>query len=308
MNRRHFVRLLSLGSASVLCGCSSLPHLHSLEKLFTHANSDQSETNDIAEVIAAPPAQPILTPEQMTEEFLKDARSRSLYFSQDFPEDILVHGRKFELMKSLVRKFRAVQRHVGHGNFNLLGMDEFFRLAQTASGAAEVTNEEKLFLEEMFYFDAKLYGFHGEKVFHKMTDIVKPGSTVKIPFTGHFLRRGEPVEIYNKIKKDVGNTVLVTSGVRALAKQYHLFFEKALETNGNMSKASRSLAPPGYSFHGQGDFDLGRKGYGYRNFTDDFAKTDEYRRLLDLGYVQIRYTHSNLLGVRFEPWHIKVPA
>lgn len=307
MNRRDFVRFLSLGSASVLCGCSSLPHLHSLEQFFKKTNKDHSETNDIAEVITAP-EQEILTPEQMTEEFLKDARSRSLYFSQDFPDDIFIRGRKFELMQSLVQKFRAVQRRVGHGNFNLLGMDEFFRLAQTASGSAAITGEEKLFLEEMFYFDAKQYGFHGEKVFHKMTEIIKPGSTVKIPFTGHFLKRGEPVEIYNKIKKDVGDTVLVTSGVRALAKQYHLFFEKALETKGNLSKASRSLAPPGYSFHGQGDFDLGRKGYGYRNFTDDFAKTDEYRRLLDLGYVQIRYTQSNLLGVRFEPWHIKVPA
>jgi zinc D-Ala-D-Ala carboxypeptidase len=25
-----------------------------------------------------------------------------------------------------------------------------------------------------------------------------------------------------------------------------------------------------------------------------------------LGYVQIRYTEDNRLGVRFEPWHIKV--
>ncbi|MBW2635413.1 MAG: D-alanyl-D-alanine carboxypeptidase family protein [Deltaproteobacteria bacterium] len=70
--------------------------------------------------------------------------------------------------------------------------------------------------------------------------------------------------------------------------------------------ASRSLAPPGYSFHGIGDFDVGSVGLGIDNFTRHFTKTDVFKKLQDLDYVRLRYTESNRLGVRFEPWHIKV--
>ncbi len=44
--------------------------------------------------------------------------------------------------------------------------------------------------------------------------------------------------------------------------------------------ASRSIAPVGYSYHGIGDFDVGIKGWGFENFTDKFATTDEYSRLM----------------------------
>ncbi|MGI9295075.1 MAG: M15 family metallopeptidase, partial [Pseudomonadales bacterium] len=98
----------------------------------------------------------------------------------------------------------------------------------------------------------------------------------------------------------------LTSGIRGIVKQMQLFLAKAVVTNGNLSQASRSLAPPGYSYHGIGDFDLGKVGFGLRNFTESFATTDEYKRLIDLGYVSIRYTETNPFGVRHEPWHIKI--
>lgn len=304
MNRRDFLRLLSASSPTLVCGCSVLQHRY-LSYFFERKSEEGAE--DIAETKAPETSSPkLLTPQEISDELLKDARAKSLYFSQDFPDDIYFSGKKFELLKQTVLKFRGVQRHVGNGNFNLLGMDEFFHYSKYAAGISEVTPEEKLFLEELFFFDAKEYGFNGHKVFHNFTDVVKRSSTKKIPYTGHFLRKGESLELYNKIRRDVGDSIILTSGVRALAKQFHLFMEKALVTEGNMSKASRSLAPPGYSFHGEGDFDIGRVGFGLRNFTDDFATTDEYKSLLHLGYVHIRYTEMNLLGVRFEPWHIKV--
>ena len=40
--------------------------------------------------------------------------------------------------------------------------------------------------------------------------------------------------------------------------------------------------------------------------TEEFAKTDEYRKMIDLGYVDIRYHETNPFGVRHEPWHIKI--
>lgn len=51
---------------------------------------------------------------------------------------------------------------------------------------------------------------------------------------------------------------------------------------------------------------MGIVGWGTRNFTNEFATTDEFRRLQDLGYIDIRYPEDNRFGVRFEPWHIKV--
>lgn len=89
-------------------------------------------------------------------------------------------------------------------------------------------------------------------------------------------------------------------------KQFLLFLNKAYKNNGNLSLASRSLAPTGYSFHGIGDFDVGQAGLGAKNFTDQFTKTEVYRRLGELGYLKLRYPDENLEGVRFEPWHIKI--
>jgi len=42
------------------------------------------------------------------------------------------------------------------------------------------------------------------------------------------------------------------------------------------------------------------------NFTEQFTGTEAYRRLVDLGYLNLRYPRDNMLGVRYEPWHIMV--
>ena len=87
-----------------------------------------------------------------------------------------------------------------------------------------------------------------------------------------------------------------------------LFLNKAYKSNGNLSVASRSLAPPGYSYHGVGDFDVGQVGFGADNFTARFTSTEVFKKLENLGYINLRYQKDNLLGVRFEPWHIKVSS
>ena len=235
-----------------------------------------------------------------------DITKKSLNFNENFADDIYCKGHDAVMLQKLLIKFRAVQRYVGNGNFNLIGMDEFFFYARNASRIDAVTKEEKDFLEKIFNFDARLYGFHGEKNFTSITQNIPKNTTVKVPYTGHFLRKGPSLETYNRIKKDVGDSIILTSGVRALAKQFHLFFEKAQLSEGNLSKASRSLAPPGYSFHGHNDFDIGKVGFGINNFNEKFATTREFQILKDLGYVDIRYEEMNSLGVRYEPWHIKI--
>ncbi|RRJ85410.1 twin-arginine translocation pathway signal protein [Aestuariirhabdus litorea] len=161
-------------------------------------------------------------------------------------------------------------------------------------------------IEELFEFNAKDYGFYGEKIVTRLTSTVPERDIEKIPYTGHYLYKGDSKRLYNTLRRDVGETIVLTSGIRGMVKQTHLFMAKALQSEGNLSRASRSLAPPGHSYHAIGDFDVGKVGYGKRNFTRDFAQTDEYKRLQDLGYVDIRYTSDNRFGVRYEPWHVKV--
>lgn len=315
MKRRDFLKMSMASSPLLLAGCSIWPHLcrscHPDQEAANKTTAatapvEIAEPNENADLAETQDINPKKTQLQLSDELLKDQRAKSVYFSQDFPDDIYFMGEKFDTMKTLTMKFRAVQKNIGFGNFNLISMDDFFRFSTASASIGGITAAEKKFLEEIFYFDAQKYGFTGQKVMHKFTDNVPKNKAVKIPRSGHYLIGGESVEVYNRVRKDIGESLILTSGVRANAKQFHLFFEKALSTQGNVSKASRSLAPPGYSFHGRWDFDVGKIGYGLKNFSDDFATTDEYKRLLDLGYINIRYTQSNLLGVRFEPWHIKV--
>ncbi len=285
MIRRDFLKLLGASAPFILCGCGTA-HLW-------RGHTHEPDIGDLAEVSSAT---------------THADHSKVTNFDQDFADDIFCTPEKFKLMQSLVVKFRAVQSHAGHGNFNLLGMDEFILLAHHARGIEALTTNEKNFLEELFFFDAKLYGFYGDKSFHHFTDTIKKSNVEKVPYTGHYLRKGKSLQTYQKIVQDIGNSVVLKSLVPALAKQLHLFIEKTISTNGNMSRASRSLAPPGYSFHGHEDFDIGRVNYGLKNFTDEFAQTEEFKALQRLGYAEIRYTEANNLGVRFEPWHIKVTS
>jgi hypothetical protein len=220
--------------------------------------------------------------------------------------DICLDSRQFQLLKSCVNRFKRVQRTVGHGNFYLLSFDEAISIARSYSRVGQFTRTELDFLEMIFYFDAANYGFFGKKPVKNITDQVKKREVVKIQNTGNFLYRGKPLQTYKEIMRGVGEGVVLTSGIRSVTKQFLLFLNKAYGSEGNLSLASRSLAPPGYSYHGTGDFDVGQVGLGPDNFTERFTTTTVYRRLNEQGYVRIRYPLDNLLGVRFEPWHIKV--
>lgn len=227
-------------------------------------------------------------------------------FNGDFIDDIFLPEAERPTLHSLHLRFQRAERLVGHGNYNLLAFDELFKYGKRYSEIGEFTPAEFDMIEKLFFTEAEKYGFYGEKVTKELTAKIPEREAVKIPYSGHFLLRGDSSAYYDKLRKDIGDTVILTSGIRGNVKQMHLFVSKCLEAHYNLSKASRSLAPPGHSYHGVGDFDVGRVGWGYSNFTDKFAETDEFKRMQDLGYVQIRYTKDNHYGVRFEPWHIKV--
>ncbi len=233
-------------------------------------------------------------------------RQKVQHFEYDFSDDIFISDQEYQLLVSILERLNRVQAYVGHGNFNVLSFDSMLRYARFQSRIGEFTEAELQYMEKLFYDDVSRLGFFGERVVGKLNHQVKDADIEKIPGTGHYLFKGHSQAFYDKVRSKVGDSLVLTSGIRGVVKQYHLFMAKVVQAEGNLSRASRSLAPPGHSYHAIGDFDVGRVGGGLSNFTADFAATDEFKRLQDLGFVQIRYTTDNDFGVRYEPWHIRV--
>ncbi len=222
------------------------------------------------------------------------------------PPDVILRGPQRVAFDSALARLRRLQNYVGHGNFNVIGWDPSLRLARNHDSIGAFSHNELNLLEELFFTDAQTLGFYGDKVVTSLSTNIANRDIIKIPRSGHFLFKGTSTDTYNKIRRDLGDSVVLTSGIRNVVKQIYLFMNKAEKVDGNLSIASYSLAPPGHSYHAVGDFDVGKKGFGSRNFSEAFAQTDEFKRLIDLGYLDIRYPQQNPFGVRYEPWHIKV--
>ena len=242
----------------------------------------------------------------VSDQSISHYRQKMLNFEDADADDVFLESAQYPLLISAFKRMGRVQQLVGHGNFNVIGVDEMLAYALKYSTVGEFPLAETAFLEEVFTTDARRYGFFGDKVISNLTHEIPQREIGKISRTGHFLFKGDAHKLYQKLRGDLGQSVELTSGIRSVVKQSHLFMAKTIQATGNLSRASRSLAPPGYSFHGIGDFDVGKVGFGSKNFTEEFARTSEFKRLLDLGYIGMRYPKENLLGVRYEPWHIKV--
>lgn len=227
-------------------------------------------------------------------------------FEANFHDDVVLTEYDYKMLVDSLERINRVQSYVGFGNFNILSFDDALKYARYSPRIGEFSKEELEFLDKMFHYNSSQLGFFGEKVVGKQTHVISDKDVVKMPGTGHYVFRGHAEQFYNQIRDEVGESLILTSGVRNVMKQYQLFLAKTVQASGNMSRASRSLAPPGHSYHAIGDFDVGQVGGGLQNFTAAFAETDEFKRLQDLGYVRIRYTADNELGVRYEPWHIRV--
>jgi hypothetical protein len=240
------------------------------------------------------------------DDFIKDYLHKMSNFNKPHIDDIYVPRALHTIFISTVRRLRRLQRFVGHGNFQTLSFDDGLRLARLYSEIGAFPKAETRFMEMIFYSQAERYGFRAEKPLKELTARIKKNDIVKAQHSTISLYRGESFEILKSLKKQIGDQLILTSGVRGIMKQFLLFFNKAYRNNGNFSLASRSLAPPGYSFHGIGDFDVGQVNMGVENFSKTFTNTDVFKRLNDLGYIRFRYLDKNLLGVRYEPWHIKV--
>lgn len=226
----------------------------------------------------------------------KETKNEAVYLS---PQEWL----PFETARN---RLKSVKRYVGYANFNLISFDDVLKTAHRVSKIGAFTKAELALIEKLFYDETAQYGFFGKRTCDSLTLKINKKETLKIPRTGHYLFKGEPLDAYKRLKKDVGPSLVLTSGIRSIPKQMDLFFSKIKRCQGNISLASKSIAPPACSYHAIGDFDVGKKGWGYLNFTAKFARTEEFWKLQKLKYISTRYTINNKDGVRFEPWHIQI--
>lgn len=245
---------------------------------------------------------PYLDDDSRIKDYLHKIRNPNEHHLGDFV--LNVADRK--LLAGLVAKMKKLCRNVGYGNFGVLGFEEAIYHGKTHSFVGSFTLAELDFLDNMYRRDASEYGFYGEKQLVDLYETVDRNDIVKVPGSGNFLFKGKSLDKYERIKKDLGRDVLLTSGIRGLVKQFYLFINKADRHGGNLSLASRSLAPPGYSYHATGDFDIGQMGFGVYNFSERFTGTPVFQKLAEQGYVDFRYQKDNSQGVRYEPWHIKL--
>lgn len=241
-----------------------------------------------------------------TDERLKDYLSKVRNPDTFHPDDIILSDGDQQILEAVVQKLARLSQNVGSGHFSTLGFDEALAIARKQSAVGSFTKAELDFFENIYSRDAGDYGFFGTKQVTALVQEIDNGGIIKIPQSGNYLYKGESLEKYHTIKKDLGDDVILTSGIRGIVKQFQLFLGKAHRNGGNLSLASRSLAPPGYSYHATGDFDIGQKGLGEGNFSELFTTTPVYKRLAEQGFVDYRYWRDNMLGVRYEPWHIKL--
>ncbi len=247
-----------------------------------------------------------LPPLQDDDAHIKDYLSKIRHPNRPHKDDILLSEHNFATLKSVVNRFLRIRQIVGHGHFCVIDFDDALKISKQYPKVGRFSKRELTFIEELFYKDANCYGFKGERQLFNITDRIDDNKIYKVPYTGNYLFKGESLAKYEELKKDIGEKLILTSGIRGVVKQFYLFLAKAYRYNGNMSLASRSLAPPGYSYHATGDFDVGQKGFGGANFSTKFVSTQVFQDLAKQGYVKYRYQKDNMLGVRYEPWHIKL--
>jgi len=230
-------------------------------------------------------------------------------FAKDFVElnqDTNLHINDLQILYTLDRRLVRLRRFVGFANFNIISFDQARYYARNYSTIGKFTKQEITLIEKLFYSEPSKFGFYGDKTVQNISQSIHKKDIQKISSSGHYVFKGKPLDDYNRILEDVGSNLILTSGIRNVVKQLSLYISKVKSLNGNLSKASNIIAPPAYTYHAISDFDIGKKGWGNRNFTAEFAQTKEFAEMKKLNYISIRYTKNNKDGVRFEPWHVKV--
>lgn len=237
---------------------------------------------------------------------IRDAIEKARHAEQNYDSDQYINAGDVPVLNQIVARLERLQMVVGYANFNIISYDQTLRYARHYSNIGAFSKREQDFIESVFSEDARRFGFFGQKVAHELTHSIKSTDIIRVKNTGHYLFKGEAEKMFRRLTAEFGQELELTSGIRSVVKQLYLFLGKVKSSGGNYSRAARSLAPPGHSFHGVGDFDVGQYGLGADNFTDVFSQSHIYKMMCKSGFQPIRYPHANPFGVRYEPWHIQV--
>jgi len=223
-----------------------------------------------------------------------------------YGSDVILSKKEWSVLVSLNNRLKRLKSYVGYANFNIISYSSALFYGRNYSSIGAFTKDELALMDRLFYESPVKYGFYGSQTCFDIDNNVAQNDIVKVPNTGHFLFKGKAQSDYERLKKDIGDTIILTSGVRNVIKQMSLYVNKIYRTHGNITQASFSIAPPAYSYHTISDFDVGVKGFGYLNFTAKFATTQEFKEMTRLNYIGMRYHKNNKDGVRYEPWHVEV--
>ena len=270
MKRRNFIRTVSTGLAASVSGCNYIFEEQDEKIIVPTTRLDSGsitvfeDGGDLTAVGDQPLLPPTIQEETLPTQNVKKRIIKSQYYNKDFNDDIFIDRHQIRYLKSTHQKLTQIKKYLGFGHFNLVSFDEAIKFSKRYSKIQAFTKQELDFLDQIFHTNAQAYGFFGDKVIPDMTSVISKRDTKKIPYTGHFLYRGEALALYSKIRREIGQGIILTSGIRGVIKQMHLFLTKTIVVGGNLSRASRSLAPPGHSYHGIGDFDVGKVGFGTR--------------------------------------------
>ena len=222
-------------------------------------------------------------------------------------DDVFLSDDHQRALASTFDRLTRIQRYFGHGFFNILGFEQLLKAALKTPSIGRFNLIEMNLLQWIFFENPERYGFRGEKMARDFLDNLRSSDLFFDARFGQYLFKRHAKPLFDRLRSDIGSDLILTSGARGLPKQSYLFLAKLIECQGNVSMASRSLAPPGYSYHWSGDFDVGSRRLGSENFSMAFTRSAVYQKMRRLNYVKLRYPDQNRSGVRFEPWHVKVP-
>ncbi|BCL62493.1 hypothetical protein DGMP_31860 [Desulfomarina profundi] len=203
-----------------------------------------------------------------TDEHIKDYLAKIRFPDRPNADDIILSREEFVLLGRIVKRLERVRAITGHGNFCVIGFDEALRIGRRYSKVGRFTKSELDFLEMIYFQDASKYGFKGKKQVTTLTRTIGRKDVLKVQHSGNYLFRGASHEKYQRVKKELGEELILTSGIRGVTKQFYLFLNKAFRHGGNLSLASRSLAPPVILIMPPGILMSARKGLGRQIFPN----------------------------------------
>ena len=131
------------------------------------------------------------------EQYLKKIR----HFDAIFASDIQLDPRYESLLLRTAAHLVQVESYTGHGNFNLMSLDEMIKAGKNFPKTRAFQADELNFIEEVFFANPNRYGFFGKKVSRDITDFIPKKDVAKISNSGHYLLKGESLNLYEPSKQ-----------------------------------------------------------------------------------------------------------